>query len=246
MVLCIILFFVISLELLFIPLYLKAVKPNRNRRSLLLKMVCSTLFVCAGILATEISGEYGKYAKLILTGFILGWFGDLFLHIEKSYCTLAGLASFLCSHFFYIAAYSSSAELYFPGTVFFNVRDILLFLSLTLIATTLVIIGRRQLKKATIPIMLYCAVLILMFVKAISLCLDLNCAFGFEALPVCASLLGGVILFVLSDILLAVKSFFGKNNSHLFTSLNIITYYAAQHLLALTIILIQTPKNFNL
>lgn len=238
MVLKVLLCVSIALEFLSIPLYLKAVKPGRSGKSLLLKMICSTLFVCDGILATAISGGHGKYALLILTGFLLSWLGDFFLHTEKTFCMLAGLVCFLGSHFFYIAAYSSAADLYFPGTSFLNLRDTASFLSLTLIAAVFVFLGRKRLEKATFPIMLYSAVLILMFVKAFSLCLSLYAAVGLEVIPICAALLLGVFLFVLSDIFLAVKNFFEKKDSRLFTSLNIITYYAAQHLLAVTIIFI--------
>lgn len=227
----------IALEFLFVPLYLKAVKPDRSKKTLLLKMICSTLFLCSGLLSAVIAGGADTFAKLILLGLLFAWLGDFFLHItEKQLCLLTGLICFLGANLSYIAAYSQAINAYFPDTKFFDTTEVTVFIIVFGLAAMFFFFQRRQFGKALIPVTLYCGVIILMFLKACSLSIRLALEFGFDAALVCTILLLGASLFVLSDIFLAIKTFFGKKESHKLTALNIITYFAAQHLLAIMIL----------
>lgn len=229
----------IALEFLFVPLYLKAVKPGRSRKTLLLKMTCSSLFLCCGILSSIISGSFSSFTKLILTGLVFGWVGDFFLHVsEKNICLLTGLISFLTGHLFYIGAFSNAISVYFPDLNFFDTVETAVFIIFFAAVTVFAFQKRRTLERAFVPVTLYGAILILMFVKAFSLCIRLISVYGSEKAFMCAIVIFGVSLFVLSDIFLAAKVFFCKKESHLLTKLNIVTYFAAQHLLALTILYI--------
>lgn len=229
----------IALEFLFVPLYLKAVKPGRSRKTLVLKMTCAALFLCCGILSALISGSLTSFSKLILAGLVFGWVGDFFLHVsEKSICLLTGLISFLTGHLLYIGAFSNAISGYFPDASFFDTVETAVFIIFFAAVTVFAFRKRRTLDRAFVPVTLYGAILVLMFVKACSLCIRLLSVYGFEKAIICVIVLFGVTLFVISDVFLAVKVFFGKKESHLLTSLNIITYFAAQHLLALTILYI--------
>ena len=47
----------IALEFVFVPLFLKAMWPQKTKKSLALKMVCTALFISVGFLAVKISGN---------------------------------------------------------------------------------------------------------------------------------------------------------------------------------------------
>ncbi|MDR1630883.1 MAG: lysoplasmalogenase [Oscillospiraceae bacterium] len=229
----------VALSFLFVPWFLKAVRPGRSRKSLLLKTVCSTLFLVSAALASGIAGNRSLFATLILWGLALGWAGDFLLHVsQKQLCLLAGLLSFLGGHVFYIAAYSKAIATVAPGASFFDPAETAAFLVLFAAVLVFALARRKQFAKAFVPVVLYAAMLLLMFVKASSLGMRLAMSNTQNGGLVCLILLLGVMLFVVSDALLAVKVFFGKEDSHKLMTLNIITYYAAQQLLACTILFV--------
>ena len=45
-----------------VPFFLKAGWPKKTRKSLLLKMICSTLFILVGVLAIVLAGQFSRYA----------------------------------------------------------------------------------------------------------------------------------------------------------------------------------------
>ena len=88
------------------PWYLKALWPEKCTKSLVLKMVCSTMFVSIGVLSMFIADNFSKYAITMLVGLVLGWIGDYFLHAKPSNVYfVTGFVSFLVGHIFYIVAY---------------------------------------------------------------------------------------------------------------------------------------------
>ena len=95
-----------ALEFVFVPWFLKAMWPEKTRKSLLLKMVCATLYVCMGVCAALISGNKSLFAQFMLAGLMLGWVGDFFLHAGKKLVFfILGLVSFLTGHLCYLCAY---------------------------------------------------------------------------------------------------------------------------------------------
>lgn len=233
------LFFSVALEFLFVPWYLKVVRPGRSRQSLLLKTVCSTLFVTSGLLAAHIAQNDSVFAKFILLGFALGWAGDFLLHVsQKQLCLLAGLLSFLGGHVFYIAAYSKAIRTLAPSAKFFDPAEIFAFVLLFSSALLVAVLHRLQLKRALVPVTLYAAILIVMVIKACSLGVRLVAACAQNSATACLILVVGVLLFAVSDAVLAIKVFFGGQDSHKLTALNIVTYYTAQQFLALSILFI--------
>lgn len=62
---------------------------------------------CAFIGVAWVSGARdSRYGLIVLGGLVLSWFGDMFLLGDSQPMFLAGLASFLLAHVFYIAAFS--------------------------------------------------------------------------------------------------------------------------------------------
>jgi len=232
----------VALEFVFVPLFLKAAWPKKNKKSLVLKMICATLFVCMGFLAAKISGNTSDFAKLVILGLIFGWLGDFFLHVsEKSFCFLIGLLSFLGGHIFYICAYSRAISNYFPGTNFFAPAEAAAFALIFGGAVIYAVVQKMRLGAALIPVSVYTAVLALMFVKAASLGLRIAFRPGTVQLPilVCLMLMAGAFLFMTSDALLAVILFNGQKKNRVMKIVNIVTYFSAQALLACTLLLVK-------
>jgi hypothetical protein len=217
------LFSAIALEFVFVPLFLKAMWPTRSKKSLALKIICSTLFVFAGLFAVKISGNTSLFSKFIFLGIYF----------------LFGLLSFLAGHIFYICAYCWAIGRYFPGVRFFDIAETAAFFFVFGIAVLYAVLQKMKFGIALIPITAYTAILILMFTKASSLGLRMVFATMQDAKLICALLMLGALLFVISDSLLGIMMFNGKKNSHPMKIVNIITYFAAQILLACTILFLK-------
>ena len=85
-----------GLEFIFVPWFLKASRNGRCTKSQILKTICATLFVAAGVLASVIAQNRSDYAHYILIGLLLGWCGDFLLHLPpKLPFTLSGGLAFL-------------------------------------------------------------------------------------------------------------------------------------------------------
>lgn len=237
----ILLVLIIALEFVFIPLFLKASWPKKTKKSLFLKMICASLFVCAGFLTVAIAGNTSGFAKLVILGLIFGWIGDFFLHVsDKSVCFLIGLISFLGGHIFYICAYSRAISNYFPEAQLFDPVEILAFILIFGGAVLYASAQKMHLGAALIPVSVYAATLVVMFIKAGSL--GFRIALSPEPMQnsvlVCVMLLLGAFLFLVSDFLLAVILFNGQKKNRPMKAVNIVTYFAAQILLACTLLFI--------
>jgi uncharacterized membrane protein YhhN len=226
-------------EAVFVPLYIKAMWPERNKKSLVLKMLCSTLFICTGVLAVVISGGFSVYARLVLSGLVCGWVGDFFLHAGKRQgVLLVGLLAFLGGHIFYIIAFIRAAGDSFPDAGLIDKTEAAVFILLMAAALLFTMLNRRRFAKALVPVILYSAALVFMFVKAGSLGVRTALSGVPDGTMFCLLLLTGVSLFLISDFLLSVKVFLGKNETRKLAALNIATYFAAQSLLACTVLFI--------
>ena len=104
-----------------VPFFLKAGWPKKTKKSLLLKMICSTLFILVGVLSILLAGRFSHYALWILCGLGFSWLGDFFLHVSsKMLYFLLGLFSFLTAHIFYVVAFCTALQKTFPEAGFFN------------------------------------------------------------------------------------------------------------------------------
>ena len=53
-------------EFVFVPWFLKVMWPNASKKSLLLKMICASLFVAVGVLSIYIADNHTEYAYTML------------------------------------------------------------------------------------------------------------------------------------------------------------------------------------
>lgn len=219
-----------------VPFFLKAGWPKKTKKSLLLKMICSTLFIVVGMLSVLLSGSFSRYAVWILCGLGFSWLGDFFLHVSsRLHFFLLGLFSFLSAHLFYVAAFCTALRQNFPEAGFFNLYECLCIAAIVGIGVA----GAHRLQirpgRAKVPAFLYICVLVTMMVKASSL----GIRFLVAGTPLCgaaaAVLIVGSLCFVLSDATLGMLNF-GPKKTFPLKCFNIGTYYAAQVLLASTIL----------
>ena len=223
------------------PWYLKALWPQKCRKSLILKMICSTMFVSIGVLSMFISGNFSSYAITMLVGLVFGWIGDYFLHAKPTNAYFAtGFTSFLIGHIFYIVAYVKVLPKLFPDYKMFNAPEIILGLIIIVAA----LIAAKVLKVKFSPtvvkyaIAVYFIVITFMFTKASALGYH-QWQSGAEGgiLPFLV-LTFGSLFFVLSDATLGIINFGGQKKNYPLKIFNIITYFWGQVMLASSILFI--------
>ena len=199
-------------------------------KATLLKGIASAFFVLLGLVCfLKVRTAAGQ---LIFIGLILGLFGDVFLNLRnqfegaKSRAVFAvGILAFLSGHFLYIAALiRQSASI--------------LLLSAILTAVLSVVAIPPLMKRITAPSKglkifgyVYLVIVIAMFSCAASLLFRLGA--HVTTILFFIGFIGG-LLFMVSDFIMIYYSF-GKKVRPL-RAINLITYYIAQLLIALTIL----------
>ena len=233
-----------ALEFVFVPLFLKNSWPKKTNMSLLFKMISSTLFILCGVFAMKAVNNVSEYSKLIIWGLVMGWIGDFFLHLKtKNLIPFGiGLFAFLAGHIFYIIAFQKAIGIYYPSARFLTWYEALAVVMIVAVIVLYAYLKKVQVKLLlAIPVVLYAFTISFMLVKAFRLCIAFF-AYGLydNMLFLFITVALGAVLFVLSDGSLGLILFAGKGGNKKLKWFNIGTYYAAQILLASSILLIQT------
>lgn len=239
MVICkIILFATIILQFILVPKYVRAMWPNKTKKSLMLKTICSTLFLIAAAMSMIIAENTSTYSFLILGGLIMSWIGDFLLHVSpKTVYFLFGISSFFCGHIFYIAAYLKIQHEFFPELPIFSFAEIITIAAVVVIGIISAFGTSVRPGKKTVPAVIYACILSSMMVKAVFLAVRI----GMSGIPLCIPaavvLAVGAVSFFMSDTSLAFI-YFSKHKNYKLKCFNMATYYTAQMLLAMTILFI--------
>lgn len=209
------------LAVLLAALYIRVNQYGAPPVKLLLKTLASLAFVCLGLLGAARAG--GAYAWLTWIGLILGAAGDVLLQFmdcrpkDREPFFRAGLGAFLIGHVFYIVAFALLGRV----TGWAVLLAAVLFAALFLLQFP----ARMDLKGQKVPVYAYAAVISVMTAFAVL-------SFGAGARGALVGL--GGILFLVSDAILALI-FFSPIREKSLPTWNLITYYAAQILLAISI-----------
>ena len=209
------------LAVLLAALYIRVNQYGAPPVKLLLKTLASLAFVCLGLLGAARAG--GAYAWLTWIGLILGAAGDVLLQFmdcrpkDREPFFRAGLGAFLIGHVFYIVAFALLGRV----TGWAVLLAAVLFAALFLLQFP----ARMDLRGQKVPVYAYAAVISVMTAFAVL-------SFGAGARGALVGL--GGILFLVSDAILALI-FFSPIREKALPTWNLITYYAAQILLALSI-----------
>lgn len=242
MVLKILFFVCLVLEAIFTPWYLKALWPQKCFKSLVLKMICASLFVAVGVLSVFIAGNTSQYAIMMLVGLAFGWVGDYFLHAKPSNTYFAiGFTSFLIGHLVYIAAYVRTLPKLFPEYKMFNLVEILIGAVILTISFAIAIFAIKMKfnpKPVKYAVVLYAVIIVTMFLKASALGIKYYLSGAEGGIYAALVLTAGSFFFVLSDASLAVILFGGKGKSYPLKIFNIVTYFWGQIMLASSILFI--------
>ncbi len=229
-------------EFVTVPLFLKHYWPKKCIQSLTFKMISATLFVLCGFLAIKISGNNTPYADLMMWGLVLGWVGDLFLHsLSNNKIHFAiGFLAFLAGHVFYIIAFHEAVQITYPAAKALEWFEILAVLALVGAFLTIFIVKKtfseQPLFYVVFPI--YGLILGTMLVKGLRYVIG-EIAYGTnDNMAMTALTVGlGAILFTVSDILLGFI-LPKKNPKRIGRIINIVTYFSAQILFAVSILFV--------
>ncbi len=228
----------VCLEVVFLPVYLFAGFCQSGKRPLIAKCICSGLFILIGVFAMVASSNYTTYAVLMIAGLFFSFWGDLFLGISmKDKIFIFGMLSFLTAHVFYIAAYSKVITANLQGT-FINTAEIVAIVVLLVVLIFLAFKLKLELGELKIPIFVYAVVILTMLVKAVSLSVQYCLAGLVNSAVIAVFLTAGAVLFVVSDAVLAIILFANKDTRPM-TVLNLVTYFSAQVLLAISIYVVK-------
>ncbi len=232
----------IAIEIIFTPLFLKAQRPGICVKSFCFKMICATMFLLLGLLSWQYSENNSEFAKYMLIGLGLSWFGDLFLHIKTKIVTFAiGFCFFTSAHILYLIAYSKAWVQYFPNKGFISVIDVVLVILVFFFAYLFIRFKKHMpLKGIGVPVCVgYGLVLVMMLVKAVTFSVNYIITIGTSAIPGAICLAFGGICFFMSDSSLALLMFNPADKGRIgLKNHNIATYFMAQTFLALSILFI--------
>jgi len=202
--------------------------------NIMLKIASSLCFILTGVAALICNPGNYLYAGLIIFGLVLGMCGDITLDLKglhenhKDSYLLSGFIFFLIGHVFYQFAIVRKTGLKW-WIVLLCVAGCILFSILNILSAK---ITKYEFGKYKFIVFLYTVFLALTTVlSAVSMFVT-----HFEAAYVVLTI--GGVLFMLSDLILS-GTYFGQGQDkpfHYFT--NHLTYYAAQYLIAASILFI--------
>lgn len=220
-------------------IFLKVEVPKPSKKSLALKSTCSTIFVLTAVLSMIGAKNFSSYAWLILLGLGISWIGDFILHYKTDEnFFVAGIFTFFCSHVCYIIAFFKVQNLYFPDAPFLSCAEAVLLLGGVCFGQCRLHVLKANYGKAFIPCTIYMNVIMLMFVKAVTLSIHFIKESPIEnGLVTGIILLVGVCMFDVSDFTLALLRFTPVySKSYFMRKINVWTYFFAQMCLGLTIL----------
>lgn len=200
---------------------------GRMLKAAVLKGCASLMFVCLG--AWALSGHSSSFGVLVMVGLVLGMVGDVLLNMRFLYTGSAsnkvfavGILAFLSGHFLYIAALIG--------------RSTAILLPAVVTCAVLSVISVPQLiKHVTAPsrgLKIFGYVYLVIVIAMFSLAACLLVTGG--VCPLHLLFFAGALLFVVSDFIMIYYSF-GKKLKLLRVA-NLLLYYVAQLLIALTIL----------
>lgn len=206
--------------------------------STMLKAASSFCFILTGFSAvffTDFDSSNYSYAFLILTGLVMGAFGDIWLDLKYTHpesdepYTWVGIICFMLGHGAYIVA--TAVEFYKPG----DIKYLLISIATSIPFGPLMYIS-EDLFKANYGVFKKIIALYSFLVVAIgTFPLSLAIQNGFK-LTACNMLLAGAVCFQISDYILNQTYFSVKNRKRpVDIVINHISYYIAQFIIALSL-----------
>lgn len=191
---------------------------GRQKLVYLFKPLSTLLVIAVALLSFATPGVTSGYTLAITAGLVLSLGGDVALMFPSHRAFVIGLVLFLLAHVVYILAFT------LPNG--FHPTDLITGAVLLAIAAACYLYLKPGLGAMKGPVLIYILVICFMVHRALSL------FFGDAFTPAQAWLAsGGAILFLLSDLILAINRFHHPLKRE---RLGLLAYYAGQLLIALT------------
>lgn len=218
-----------------LPYYCKITFKGKTKKTLILKMFQSMMFVIASIMASVANEGFFLFNVFLIAGFCLSAVGDYFLGKgEGSKLFLIGAAFFLSAHVMYITGFSLASRMLFPDTGWFNVIEVSVYCALLSALVLLCMARNPRFHKLLVPMIVYFSVLCLMVTKAFGLGMRLMTAgeYGAFILPL------GAFFFLCSDTTLSMMRYKMAKRTLFMRSFSSSTYFLGQIFMALSILFI--------
>ncbi len=208
-----------------LPFYLYTEYRWEARRNIFTKMGASALFVAIAVTAFLILKPRADYAVWVIAALALGMVGDGLLVFRSNLkCFILGLTAFLIGQIFYGVTFAR-----FVGFIWV---DVIIYVALVGAALFVYTKVNLKLGRMKIPVLAYVLIIAFMFVMAISSLY--KCGFNNLTSTMIAA---GATAFLASDVVLAFVVFHERAHRSL-RAINLILYYSAQMVLALTLVAI--------
>ncbi|MDO9629080.1 MAG: lysoplasmalogenase family protein [Acholeplasmataceae bacterium] len=213
---------ILGIAIFFVVLYIGVELFSKPLFAFFAKAIASIGFIIVG-LYSAINVMYG-FVFIVVIGLLFGMIGDLILALrplrpkeENETIINAGIFAFSFGHFVYLLFLTSIHQL----TLF----AILFSIGITILVITMSYLMKFQMGKTRIPSYIYSLLIFLMIGQTISLASIHDGSLGLVMLML------GAILFGISDLVLAPIYYKAMNQKYMI-AINLITYYAAQILIA--------------
>lgn len=201
-----------------VALLVRAELRGDKRQIYLFKPISTLLVIAVALLSLLTPGAQPAYTAWIVLGLVLSLGGDLALMFEARKAFLIGLVLFLLAHVVYAVAFT------LPNGFF--AQDLITGAALLALAVAIYLYLKPGLGSMQVPVMVYILIICLMVNRAVST--FFGDAFG----PTQEWLIGaGAVLFMISDVILAVNRFRQPMKHH---RISLLFYYGGQLLIALS------------
>ncbi len=192
-----------------------------------MKMLCAFLYLTTGIIATVSFNSITTYSLMILGTLVLGVLGDFFLSYKEDKYFPFGVVFFALGHIVYSVSFLLVGEM----RAIDYIVPILILTVIMFIPIACIIKVKLNLGKMQIPVLIYSVFLLFSFASGIAKGI-LAVKSGNLYFALC--LISGSVLFVISDLLLGLKTGGIKMPKILIHTVTY-TYFPAQTLFALSI-----------
>jgi len=203
-----------------------------NIYSLMLKIASSMCFILCGVFAVHTIGS-NSVNLLVVVGLVMGLIGDILLDLklmhpeQNGQYFVCGTASFMIAHLFYFLAIVFFNNANLPTHLGWN---ILASIGVATVLTTAIILPSKKLGlnfEKQLPISIaYCFILTFMVAISVSIAIFV---------PIFWIFASGMICFFLSDLVLSMQ-YFGGREEKVWIFVNHILYYLAQTLIAFSLL----------
>ena len=221
-----------------VPLVAYYITSLNNRKPYKVKkMICSTLFVLAAVVAALSIDIFLVYGLCVIIGLVLSWLGDLFLAFSlKGMPFVLGLGSFLLGHVAYVVAFSFGVSA-ITGSIAPAWYE---FLIVAAVIGTCFIVKKKCniiLKEMAMPVLFYAVTISVMLARAFHLGISYCGLDAPNGVMFCLMMIFGATMFVVSDSVLVFIIFKNMSNNKTETA-NLVTYYLAQMIFATSLFFI--------